>query len=165
MRTKSLAFLAGIIWLTAGFNICQIGVATWKRLDTTSVVTIIGSIVTMILFSSMFIKMLFRNVRRIQQIDIERRKLWNIMSTKSYFIMAFMIMLGILLRRCPAITSSFIAPFYVGLGVCINDSRRDICLCFFLSKEFIALAKKVNLDYSMTCTVLYITTTSAKFFS
>lgn len=116
MRTKTLAFIAGISWLAAGFNICQIGVATWKRLDTTSVVTIIGSIVTMILFSSMFIKMLFRNVRRIQQIDIERRKLWNIMSIKSYFIMAFMIMLGILLRRCPAITPSFIAPFYVGLG-------------------------------------------------
>ena len=29
MRTKSLAFLAGIIWLTAGFNVCRIGVVSY----------------------------------------------------------------------------------------------------------------------------------------
>ena len=29
MKTKSLAFIAGIIWLFAGFNVCGIGVLSW----------------------------------------------------------------------------------------------------------------------------------------
>ena len=29
MKTKSLAFIAGIIWLFAGFNVCRIGVLSW----------------------------------------------------------------------------------------------------------------------------------------
>ena len=105
MRTKSLAFLAGIIWLTAGFNVCRIGVASWMR-----------CIATMVVFSRMFVRMLFQNVQRIREIELEKRKLWDIMPVKSYLIMIFMITFGVLLRRCPAVPAAFIASFYVGLG-------------------------------------------------
>ena len=116
MKTKSLAFIAGIIWLIAGFNVCRIGVVSWTHIDNTSVLMIMGCMVTMFLFSNMFVKMLFKNVRRIRNIDADKRKVWHIMPVKSYVIMAFMITLGILLRSCPAIPPSFIASFYVGLG-------------------------------------------------
>ena len=102
MKTKSLTLIAGTIWLLAGFNVCRIGVVSWMDLETTSVLMVVGSIVTLLLFSTMFVKMLFKNVRRIP--------------VKSYAIMAFMITFGILLRNCPAIPSAFIASFYVGLG-------------------------------------------------
>lgn len=119
MKTKSLAFIAGIIWLIAGFNVCRIGVVSWMSLDTISPFMIIGSIITLILFSIMFVKMLFKNVKRIRKIDIRKRKMWDVMPVKSYVIMIFMITFGILLRRCPLVPPSFIASFYVGLGMAL----------------------------------------------
>lgn len=116
MKTKSLTLIAGTIWLLAGFNVCRIGVVSWMDLETTSVLMVVGSIVTLLLFSTMFVKMLFKNVRRIRRIEVDQRRLWHMMPVKSYAIMAFMITFGILLRNCPAIPSAFIASFYVGLG-------------------------------------------------
>lgn len=113
MKTKSLTLIAGTIWLLAGFNVCRIGVVSWMDLETTSVLMVVGSIVTLLFFSTMFVKMLFKNVRRI---EVDKRRLWHMMPVKSYAIMAFMITFGILLRNCPAIPSAFIASFYVGLG-------------------------------------------------
>lgn len=120
MKTKTLTLIDGLIWLVAGINVCKIGVGAWMSLDTTSVFMIIGCIVTLLLFSAMFVKMLFKNVRRIQKIEIDKRRIWDIMPIKSYVIMVFMITLGILLRQCPAIPLSFIASFYVGLGTALS---------------------------------------------
>lgn len=120
MKTKTLTLIDGLIWLVTGINVCKIGVGAWMSLDTTSVFMIIGCIVTLLLFSAMFVKMLFKNVRRIQKIEIDKRRIWDIMPIKSYVIMAFMITLGILLRHCPAIPLSFIASFYVGLGTALS---------------------------------------------
>lgn len=36
MRTKTLASIAGIIWLIAGGNVCRIGVVSWTTVGTTS---------------------------------------------------------------------------------------------------------------------------------
>ena len=135
MRTKSLAFLAGIIWLIAGFNVCRIGVVSWMSTDTTTAVMVIGCIATMFVFSRMFVKMLFKNVRRIRDIEIEKRKLWDIMPVKSYLIMAFMITFGVLLRRCPAVPAAFIASFYVGLGSALTLAGVIYISTFLCPKE------------------------------
>lgn len=116
MKTKSLAFIAGLIWLVAGFNVCRIGVESWMSHGTTSVVMVVGCLATLIVFSTIFVKMLFKNVRRIRSIEVAKRRAWHIMPVKSYLIMAFMITFGALLRSCQAIPRSFIASFYVGLG-------------------------------------------------
>lgn len=91
MKTKSLAFIAGIIWLIAGFNVCRIGVMSWMDCDTTTIGMIVGCVVTLILFSTMFVKMLVKNVRRIRTIEAEKRRVWHMMPVKSYVIMAVMI--------------------------------------------------------------------------
>ena len=135
MRTKSLAFIAGIIWLTAGFNVCRIGVVSWLDLDATTLVMVMGSIVTMILFSMMFVKMLFKNVQRIRKIEVEKRKVWDIMPMKSYVIMAFMITFGVLLRNCPVIPRAFIASFYVGLGSALMMAGIIYISAFLCPKE------------------------------
>lgn len=135
MNTKSLSFIAGIIWLLAGFNVCRIGVMSWMSLGTTSVLMILGCVVTMILFSTMFIKMLFKNVRRIRDIEVEKRKVWHMMPVKSYFIMAFMITFGVLLRRCSAVPLSFIASFYVGLGSALAMAGVIYISAFLCPKE------------------------------
>ena len=135
MKTKSLTSIAGIIWLIAGFNVCRIGVASWISLDATSSVMVIGSIVTLILFSSMFVKMLFKNVQRIRTIDEGKRRVWHMMPLRSYLIMAFMIPFGVLLRRCPAIAPSFIASFYVGLGSALMLAGAIYISAFLCHKE------------------------------
>nr|WP_295291474.1 hypothetical protein [uncultured Prevotella sp.] len=135
MRTKSLAFIAGIIWLIAGFNVCRIGVVSWLDLDATTLVMVMGSIVTMILFSMMFVKMLFKNVQRIRKIKVEKRKVWDIMPMKSYVIMAFMITFGVLLRSCQVIPRSFIASFYVGLGSALMMAGIIYISAFLCPKE------------------------------
>lgn len=135
MKTKSLAFIAGIIWLIAGFNVCRIGVVSWMSLDTISPFMIIGSIISLILFSIMFVKMLFKNVKRIRKIDIRKRKMWDVMPVKSYVIMIFMITFGILLRRCPLVPPSFIASFYVGLGMVLMVAGVIYTSIFFCPKD------------------------------
>lgn len=100
MKTKSLAFIAGLIWLVAGFNVCRIGVESWMSHGTTSVAMVVGCLATLIVFSTMFVKMLFKNVRRIRSIEVAKRRAWHIMPVKSYLIMAFMITFGALLRSC-----------------------------------------------------------------
>lgn len=136
MKTKSLAFIAGIIWLIAGFNVCRIGVVSWMSLDTISPFMIIGSIISLILFSIMFVKMLFKNVKRIRKIDIRKRKMWDVMPVKSYVIMIFMITFGILLRRCPLVPPSlFIASFYVGLGMALMVAGVIYTSIFFCPKD------------------------------
>ena len=135
MKTKSLAFIAGIIWLIAGFNVCRIGVVSWMSLDTISPFMIIGSIISLILFSIMFVKMLFKNVKRIRKIDIRKRKMWDVMPVKSYVIMIFMITFGILLRRCPLVPPSFIASFCVGLGMALMVAGVIYTSIFFCPKD------------------------------
>ena len=119
MKTKSLTFIDGLIWLIAGFNVCRIGVVEWKNLETTHFLMIIGSIVTLMLFSGMFVNMLFKNVKRIREIEVEKRRIWHLMPVKSYVIMAFMITFGALLRKCRIIPTPYIASFYVGLGAAL----------------------------------------------
>lgn len=135
MKTKSLAFIAGLIWLVAGFNVCRIGVESWMSHGTTSVVMVVGCLATLIVFSTMFVKMLFKNVRRIRSIEVAKRRAWHIMPVKSYLIMAFMITFGALLRSCQAIPRSFIASFYVGLGLALMLAGAIYLSAFLCPKD------------------------------
>lgn len=77
---------------------------------------VLGSLATLVLFSVMFVKMLFKNVRRIGRIYPAQRRVWHLMPLRSYLVMTVMITLGIILRSCQAVPRTFIASFYVGLG-------------------------------------------------
>lgn len=135
MKTKLLAFIAGIIWLAAGFNVCRIGVVAWMNHGTTTAMMIVCSAITLLLFSRIFIRMVFRNVQRIRKIDVERRRVWHIMPVRSYIIMAFMITFGMLLRSVPAVPLSFIASFYVGLGAALMLAGTIYTSAFLCPKE------------------------------
>lgn len=120
MKTKTLAFLAGIVWLVAGLNVCRIGIVTWSSIGSLSVAMVTACLITLMGFATMFVRMAHKNIRRIQGIDPHRRKVWHMMSVRSYIIMAVMITLGIVLRHSAAVTDSFIAFFYTGLGAALS---------------------------------------------
>lgn len=118
MRTSTLLFIVGIIWLVAGINVCKIGVECWLMSDG-SALLVLACILTFAAFGTMFIRMVFKNIRRIEEIDVQKRRVWDMMSVRSYLIMGFMITLGIFLRRSALTPIWFIAFFYTGLGAAL----------------------------------------------
>lgn len=118
MRTSTLLFIVGIIWLVAGINVCKIGVECWLMSEG-SALLVLACILTFAAFGTMFIRMVFKNIRRIEEIDVQKRRVWDMMSVRSYLIMGFMITLGIILRRSALTPIWFIAFFYTGLGAAL----------------------------------------------
>ena len=135
MKTQWLAFMAGIIWLAAGFNVCRIGVEAWRALTATTAGMVLGSLATLVLFSVMFVKMLFKNVRSIGRIYPAHRRIWHLMPLRSYLVMAVMITLGIILRSCQAVPRTFIASFSVGLGGALMLAGAVYLSAFFCPKD------------------------------
>lgn len=120
MKTHTLTTIDGIIWLVAGINVIRLGVLAWLTLEQTTAWVVIGCVLTLVAFSTMFISMVFKNVRRIRRIPQAQRRIWNCMPLRSFLIMAFMIALGVSLRLSPQIPRAFIASFYVGLGTALS---------------------------------------------
>lgn len=122
MKTKHLLIIDGIIWLVAGLNVVKLGIEAWSTLLATTVWIIVGCIATLAAFDTMFVRMVFKNRRRIEQIPQSSRRVWHCMSLRSFLIMAFMIALGITLRHSPQVPRAFIASFYVGLGTALSTA-------------------------------------------
>lgn len=135
MQTKLLTTIDGIIWLVAGVNVVRIGVCTWSALPSTTLPMMVGCLLTLAAFSTMFVKMVFKNVRRIQHIPYSHRHLWDCMPLRSFLVMAFMITLGITLRHLPSVPRSFIAWFYVGLGIGLSAAGAVYLSTLFWLKE------------------------------
>lgn len=120
MKIKHLLLIDGIIWLVAGLNVVKLGIQAWLTLDSTTIWIVVGCLLTLVAFAIMFVRMVFKNTKRIRLIPTSERKVWNCMSLRSFLIMAFMIALGITLRHSPLVPRAFIASFYVGLGTALS---------------------------------------------
>ena len=107
----------------------------WRALTATTAGMVLGSLATLVLFSVMFVKMLFKNVRRIGRIYPAHRRIWHLMPLRSYLVMAVMITLGIILRSCQAVPRTFIASFYVGLGGALMLAGAVYLSAFFCPKD------------------------------
>ena len=120
VKTKNLTLIDGIIWLTAGINVVKLGVQAWLSLEASTIWLFMGCLLTLAAFSTMFVRMVFKNVRRIELIPADERRVLHCMSLRSFLIMIFMIALGISLRHSPLVPKAFIAAFYVGLGTALS---------------------------------------------
>lgn len=120
MKTNHLLIIDGIIWLAAGVNVARLGARTWLVLGSCSFLMVVGCLITLAAFSTMFVRMVMKNERRIATIPRSRRRAWHCMSLRSFLIMVFMITLGVTLRRSPYVPREFIAFFYVGLGFALS---------------------------------------------
>ena len=65
MKTQWLAFMAGIIWLAAGFNVCRIGVEAWRALTATTAGMVLGRLAARVVFGVVWGKVVFKNVGRL----------------------------------------------------------------------------------------------------
>ena len=120
VQRDNLLLIAGIVWMIAGINILIIGntayigsanMAWWAIL-----LMILGTLVALGLFHTMFGKMVKKHVARIRDFEDKPHNPLLFFDLKSYLIMAFMIALGITLRVSGVVPNWFIAFFYTGLG-------------------------------------------------
>ena len=110
-----LLLIAGLVWGFAGFNILRIGIIAYKgRLN---VVNILLSIVIYAAFQLfVFGNMVKKHSKRITGYKEDKQYFFKFFDKKAYFIMAFMMTLGIGLRVSGIVPETFISIFYTGLG-------------------------------------------------
>lgn len=133
MKTSTLLLPAGLLWLVAGLSVCRTGIVTWLGVGQFTLPMLIGCLLTFAAFAVMFVRMVHRNVLRIEQLPPDRRRLWHMMPLRSYLIMAFMITLGVTLRRAHCVPPAFIAWFYTGLGTALSLAGLSY-LCRYLRR-------------------------------
>ncbi|MBR5042400.1 MAG: hypothetical protein IKX67_04105 [Bacteroidales bacterium] len=114
--TKSLLLVNGLLWTAIGTKIALIGVDYYGRLESVPWWYYLLSAVVFGLFWFMFTGVVRKYAERIMAMPEPRTSIFKTFSVKGYLIIAFMITLGITLKRIPQVPDSFIAWFYCGLG-------------------------------------------------
>lgn len=112
---RYLLLLAGLVWGTAGFNILRLGLLAYAGLVTPLYLFL--SIAVFAVFQKMvFGKLVQKHTARILAYETSKVWFWHFFDGKSFLIMAFMMTMGISLRKFSLVPIDFIAFFYTGLG-------------------------------------------------
>ncbi len=113
---KTLMVVAGIVWTVAGVNILRIGIDCWAQVSCGFVLMLLGAVAVFAAFHYMvFSRMFHKHKRRISQKG-DSNCLMGFFDARGWIIMAFMITLGVSIRRYELMPLWFIAPFYTGLS-------------------------------------------------
>ena len=114
--TKYLLLVNGLLWTAIGTRIARIGIDYYQRLEQILWWYFLLSAIVFAGFWFMFTGVVRRYSQRIMAMNEPRTSIFKTFSVKGYIIIAFMITLGITLKRIPQMPDSFIARFYCGLG-------------------------------------------------
>jgi len=114
--TEYLLLVNGLLWTAIGIMIALIGVAYYRGLEAIPWCYFLLSVVVFAGFYMMFTGVVRKYAGRIMAMTEPRTSIFKTFSIKGYLIIAFMITLGITLKRIPQVPDSFIAWFYCGLG-------------------------------------------------
>ena len=114
--TKHLLLVNGLLWTAIGTRIALIGVDAYRRLGSIPWWYFLLSVVVFAGFWFLFTGVVRKYAARITAMTEAKTSIFKTFSLKGYLIIAFMITLGITLKRLPQVPDSFIAWFYCGLG-------------------------------------------------
>lgn len=127
IRSKKLLPVAGLVWLGAGINILRIGIisiiSSWDKdngIKDIEIILFAALIFTGFMF--MFRRVVSKHVKRILGYGDEKKSVFLFFDFKGYLMMAFMMGLGIVLRRGNFLPDFFFAFFYTGLGSALSIS-------------------------------------------
>ena len=120
VKRDNLLTIAAVVWMIAGINILIIGISAymasvelpWWAL----LLMVIGTLAVIAIFHVMFGKLVNKHVARIRGFEDTPQNPLLFFDLKSYLIMAFMIVFGIMLRVSGVVPNWGIAFFYTGLG-------------------------------------------------
>ena len=120
---RTLLLVAGLVWLAAGVNILRIGLkalealfsgAAWRLWLALGLALVICAAFTM-----MFQRIVVKHTKRILAYET-KQPVYRFFDAKSYILMAFMMTLGITLRRSGVVPEFFFTWFYTGLGAALS---------------------------------------------
>ena len=115
VKRNTLLLLACFVWSAAGFNIFRIGFIEYKPYH--NIINYLLSVLVFVVFQIfVFSKLVKKHTERIGNYTEERHLFIKFFDKKSFVIMAFMMILGIVLRSGGLAPKRFIAFFYAGLG-------------------------------------------------
>lgn len=113
-----LYLIAGIMWSGVGIWLCYLAYG-WLhpvQLPFALGMTFVGVILALTIYQFGFSVFADRNLNRIENIASERPCLFAFQSWTSYPLVAFMISLGIFLRKYSPIPKPYLAAMYIGIG-------------------------------------------------
>ena len=116
IRTRHLLLVNGLLWTAIGTRIALIGLNYYRGLGDIPWWYFLLSALVFTGFWFMFTGVVRRYAHRIMSMTAPKTSILKTFSLKGYLIIAFMITLGITLKRIPQVPDSFIAWFYTGLG-------------------------------------------------
>lgn len=115
VKRNTLLLLACLVWSIAGFNILRIGFMEYKPYHIA--INYLLSVLVFVVFQIfVFGKLVKKHTERISNYTEEKHLFIKFFDKKSFVIMAFMMILGIVLRSGGLAPKRFIAFFYAGLG-------------------------------------------------
>ena len=116
IATKHLLMVNGLLWSAIGIKILLTGIEYYQRIETVHWWYVLLSALVFAGFYAMFTGIVRKYSGRILSMPGPKASIFQTFSVKGYIIIAFMITLGIVLKRIPQVPDSFIAWFYCGLG-------------------------------------------------
>ncbi|MBQ8837529.1 MAG: hypothetical protein IJ002_08525 [Clostridia bacterium] len=126
IKKENLLFAAAIVWLIAGCNILSIGinsfVGSWSNNAAHNAILVFLSFLVFVGFVFMFRRIVSKNEIRILNYKNEKMLFLHMFDAKGYLTMAFMMVLGIVLRKGNFLPEKFFAFFYTGLGMALAIS-------------------------------------------
>ena len=120
---RTLLGIAGFVWLAAGVNILRIGVnAVFSVIGggfgRTALMAVLAAAI-FYAFHRMFSRIVVKHTARSRGYET-KQPFWRFFDGKSWLLMAFMMTLGITLRRFGGLPEFFFAFFYTGLGTALS---------------------------------------------
>lgn len=114
--TKHLLLVNGLLWTAIGTKIALTGIGAYLSLPAVRWWYYLLSVLVFEGFYVMFTRIVRKYAERIESMPEPRTSIFRTFSVKGYLIIAFMITLGVTLKRIPQVPESIIAWFYCGLG-------------------------------------------------
>lgn len=116
MKKKHLYIAAGVIWGIPGAIISVKGIKAYQNQPPESIWwLLLITAAVLVAFFLMFRKIVDRYSKRIASLP-KIVTIWQTFPTRGWFLLIFMMSLGIALKHIPGVPSAFTASFYTGLG-------------------------------------------------
>lgn len=116
MKKRDLYIVAGVIWGVPGVIISLKGINAYRIQPSEDIWWLL--LITVVVLSGFFLmfrRIVNRYCQRIASLP-DRVKIWQTFPARGWFLIVFMMGLGIALKHIPDIPSAFTASFYSGLG-------------------------------------------------
>lgn len=113
-----LLLVAGFVWLFAGSMLIGRGSTYLVHNGHHRIVeTAIASLVGLLFYILLFMKISFKHISRIKAKKIDKPCVFSFFDFKGYLMMGIMIAGGVILRHMHYINPEYLYTFYIGMGI------------------------------------------------